>query len=114
MKELKYFYKTADNKCWVGDYIKHNENGLIAISKAEWDAHIASMQPRELTAKELELKEKRKQIAQAKQYLASTDWVVIKIAESTDENEIAELRQKYADVITERKAKRQLINELED
>lgn len=113
MKELKYFYKTADSKCWLGDCVEHKEKGLVAISKAEWDAHIASIQSKGLTAEELELREKRKQIAQAKQYLASTDWVIVKIAESTDESEIAELRQKYADIITERKAKRQLINELE-
>lgn len=45
--------------------------------------------------------------------LARTDWVVIKIGEETDASKIAELRNKYADVIAQRKSWRAEINELE-
>ena len=62
---------------------------------------------------ELAKKEKRKVIENLKKTLARTDWVIVKIAEETDSEVIEELREKYADVITERKNARQYINELE-
>ena len=81
------------------------------ITAEEWDALLPK--PVEPTAEQLAERAKQNQIAEAKAFLASTDWVVVKIAEETDAEEIAALREKYASVITERKAKRALINELE-
>lgn len=52
-------------------------------------------------------------IAELKQMLADSDWVVIKIAESDMPEEQEELRKQYVNVISERKAWRAEINELE-
>lgn len=56
---------------------------------------------------------KQARIAELKARLDSTDYVVIKIAESDDAEEQAQLREHYAEVITNRKAWRAEINELE-
>lgn len=58
-----------------------------------------------------EIKEKR--IAELKGELSDTDYVVIKIAESDNAEEQAQLREHYAEVIVNRKAWRAEINELE-
>ncbi|MCR4661681.1 MAG: hypothetical protein K5765_06780 [Clostridia bacterium] len=112
-RELCFFYKTADGSGWIGDYEPRHDNSLIQITKEEWDAHIESMKRPEPTEEQLHLKQIRSQIGQLKRDLSDTDWVIVKIAESTDEDEIASLRSKYASVIQERKQKRALINELE-
>ena len=52
-------------------------------------------------------------IAELKQMLADSDWVVIKLAESDMPEEQEELRKQYVNVISERKAWRAEINELE-
>jgi malonyl CoA-acyl carrier protein transacylase len=52
-------------------------------------------------------------IAELKDLLASTDYIVVKIAEAETNEEQAELRQRYADVIAQRKQWREQINELE-
>lgn len=56
---------------------------------------------------------KQRRIAELKGQLDSTDYVVIKITESDDAEEQAQLREEYAEVITNRKAWRAEINELE-
>lgn len=53
------------------------------------------------------------QVAELKAELSSTDYVVIKIAEATGE-EADSLREKYAQVIADRKAWREQINNLEN
>lgn len=57
---------------------------------------------------------KQRRIAELKAQLNSTDYVVIKIAESDDPDEQAQLREHYAGVIANRKAWRDEINELEE
>ena len=111
-KELKYFYKTKDGKGWLADYEPRKDENLVEITKAEWDGHIASLH-REPSAAQIAKREKKQQIAAAKSYLSSTDWIIVKIAEETDAEAQAALRTKYASEIAERKAKRELINHLE-
>lgn len=53
------------------------------------------------------------QVVELKAKLADTDYVVIKIAEATGEDADA-LREKYAQVIADRKEWRKQINELEN
>lgn len=53
------------------------------------------------------------QVAELKAKLADTDYVVIKIAEATGEDADT-LREKYAQVIADRKEWRKQINELEN
>lgn len=52
-------------------------------------------------------------VAELKQKLADSDYAVIKIAEATGE-ETEALREKYAQVIADRKAWREEINQLEN
>ena len=52
-------------------------------------------------------------IASLKYNLTSTDWVVVKIMEVETEEERVQLRQKYADIISQRRLWREQINELE-
>lgn len=56
---------------------------------------------------------KQARIAELKGQLDSTDYVIIKIAEADTTEEQAQLREHYAEVITNRKAWRAEINELQ-
>lgn len=53
-----------------------------------------------------------KEISQLKQYLADTDWAIIKILECDTEEERQILLQKYSDIISQRKNARKKINNL--
>lgn len=58
----------------------------------------------------------QEKIAEYQKYLTDTDYVVIKISEAMingNQQQIDELKSKYADVITNRDNKRKQINELE-
>lgn len=63
----------------------------------------------------LEVKEANEnQLAEAKQYLLDTDWVVVKINEvAITGGDTAPLLTKYADILSERENKRLTINQLE-
>ena len=63
-------------------------------------------------AKEKSVKEAR--VAELKQYLADTDYCILKIEEAIDEAEKQDLREKYADVIKARREARIEINKLEE
>ena len=85
-KKLNYFYKTQDGHGWVADYEPREDENLIPITEEEWNAHIAELnQKREPTPEQVAKREKKKQIQTLKAQLRDTDYVVIKIAESTDE-----------------------------
>lgn len=62
-------------------------------------------------AEEKSVKETR--VAELKQYLADTDYCILKIEEAIDEAEKQDLREKYADVIKARREARIEINKLE-
>lgn len=111
-RKTVWYYKTEDGKGWLKDYVQHNDPKYIEITEAEWNEHIASLH-HEPTAEELALREKKKQISRFKAFLKDTDWVIVKIAEETDAEQIAALREKYADIIALRKNARTQINELE-
>lgn len=56
------------------------------------------------------------EIAEHKQFLADTDYVITKLTEAQaigDQAELSELQTQYNDVLDERKRRRALINELE-
>lgn len=56
---------------------------------------------------------KESRVAELKQYLADTDYCILKIEEAIDEAEKQDLREKYADVIKARREARIEINNLE-
>lgn len=55
----------------------------------------------------------QERVAELKQYLADTDYCILKIEEAIDEAEKQDLREKYADVIKARREARIEINKLE-
>lgn len=106
MKELKYFYKTSNGKGYLADYVPHKEEGLVEITKEEWDAHLASLH-HEPTAAELAKREKRSRIAFLKRELARTDYEAIKYSEGEMSAE------DYESYKVQRRAWRAEINQLE-
>lgn len=56
----------------------------------------------------------KEKVEEARAFLTSTDWCIVKIAEAETVEEQAELREKYADTIKKRKEARELINEYEN
>ena len=70
-----------------------------------------------MTAEEQEQAEikavKESRVAELKQYLAYTDYCILKIEEAIDEAEKQDLREKYAGVIKARREARIEINNLE-
>jgi hypothetical protein len=57
---------------------------------------------------------KEARIAELKQYLADTDYCILKIEEAVDEAEKQDLREKYKDIIKARRKARIEINNLEN
>lgn len=54
-----------------------------------------------------------REIAELKQYLADTDYIANKLIEAVDDSELSDLKEKYADVLRQRREARARINELE-
>lgn len=55
----------------------------------------------------------KQRITELKQFLADTDYIILKINESLDESEKQDLIEKYADIIKQRRDARIEINNLE-
>ena len=107
------YYKKKDGSAWFNFKPAVTEQELktnyTEITKEQWLEHKSERENRQPTAAQL----RRKEISHLKAFLNSTDWIICKIAEETDADEIAALRTKYASVIAERKSARSRINELE-
>ena len=54
------------------------------------------------------------EIAELKKYLADTDYIANKLIEAVDDSELNDLKEKYADVLKQRREARARINELEN
>lgn len=113
--EKRYYYKKDGKPAYnikePLENILEDTTGYEEITKEEWDelTYVAPYVPSE---KELAKQAKQREIAEKKQFLQATDYVVIKIAECDNEEEALALRQEYADVIAERKKARAEINKL--
>ena len=83
--------------------IKETDDGLEALGLTQEE------QERD---EEKSVKEAR--IAELKQFLAYTDYCILKIEEAIDEAEKQDLREKYADTIKARRDARIEINKLEE
>ena len=53
------------------------------------------------------------EIAELKRYLADTDYIANKLIEAIDDAELSDLKEKYADILRQRREARARINELE-
>lgn len=79
----------------------------------QWLAEGNTPEP-EFTDAELLAQENTTKVSEAKQYLADTDWIVVKINEANINGEdISDLLTKYADIFISRADARVLINSLE-
>lgn len=70
-----------------------------ADAKAAHEAYLASDQYKKDTA-----------IAESKEYLSSTDWVVVKISEASATSDASALITKYSDILAKRAEARDTIN----
>ena len=109
----RYYYKDKQGRPAYNlkSPLKDEEGNYVEITRAEWDA-LTVVPPYEPTEEELHREELKRQVSSLKAELAKTDYVVIKIAESDDTDEIAALRTEYASVIAHRKEVRSQINDL--
>ena len=55
----------------------------------------------------------KERVAELKRFLSSTDYVACKLIETIDESEFQDLKEKYKDVLKQRREARAEINELE-
>lgn len=109
---MRYYYK--DNKGNLFNYKSEClQEGYIQITEEEFNE---LTKPKEPTAAQKAAYEKAKKIAEYKKYLADTDYIVLKIAEATTEDDtetVAALKTTYATELANRKLWREQINELE-
>lgn len=125
MAEKRYYYK-KDGKAAYNlkeplSYVLPDTKGYEEITKEEWDelTYVAPQEPiapRELTAEEKQNNERKEAIAQQKNYLAKTDYVVLKLAEAlADGNDelVESIKTEYAEVLANRVTARSEINRLE-
>jgi len=101
------YYKDDSENLYV-DPIVNNHDSLVKLTEDEFNALLEEKNT--LTDDEVNAQN----ITTSKIYLTSTDWVVVKINESSIQGEdITDLLTKYADVLTARIEARDNINSLE-
>ena len=86
---------------WVlrGDDLEWLDKNQTEPTSAEIDAEITRLQT---------IEPMKADIAKAKEYLADTDWVVVKIAEMNLEG--TDVKGQYLDILSHRKLMREVIN----
>ena len=103
---MKY-YKDENNKLYI-DPIVENHDNLTELTEDEFNTLLEEKNT--LTDDEVNTQS----IATSEAYLTSTDWVVVKINESSIRGEdVTDLLTKYADILTARIEARANINSLE-
>ena len=117
-----YDIPIADTRRYIEvDEEKYNQTLSTTIYFA-WrvvNGQLVNEEYTELTSEQKEEKHRLMvecEIAEHKQFLADTDYVITKLTEAQaigDEAELSELHTQYNDVLDERKRRRALINDLE-
>jgi len=101
------YYKDNNGELYVDPIVENHEN-LTKLTEDEFNVLLEEKSA--LTDDEINAQN----IATSKAYLSKTDWVVVKINESSIRGEdITDLLTKYADVLTARTEARNNINSLE-
>lgn len=98
-------------------------NGSMHVPAADGNSHYEAIKKwlaagnvptPEFTAEEIQANEDRQAVAEAKQLLNDTDWIVVKINEASVQGEdVSALLTQYADQLTARAEARTTINTLE-
>lgn len=102
----RYFYKSKNGIALLNLKSPIDDKNYIEITEDEFN---------ELT-KATEPSEAQKAIGEAMAYLARTDYIVLKLAEAQadgDTAKVEEIKAEYAEVLAQRKEKRNLINRLQ-
>ena len=110
---MRYYYKNKYNTGFANLKSPITDENYIQITEEEFNE---LTKPPEPTAEQKAKIEKARQIAELKKKLADTDYIVLKIAEAQadgDTETVAALKTTYATELTNRKAWREQINELE-
>lgn len=99
--------ETGEFPCLVHDSVEEDTEHTVADYMQVNGEYV-------LTSSAEAIKQKNKEhIAELKQFLADTDYCILKIEEAIDEAEKQDLREKYADTIKARRDARIEINNLE-
>lgn len=110
-QEKRYYYKSKEGNGYLSlksPLSKEEAKKYDVLTESQWNAHLAEIAPKPLTAAQKAKQEKLAEIARLKGELAKTDYCVIKIAEGVATPE------EYAEVLTNRAAWRAQINALEE
>lgn len=109
----RFYYKNKNNTGFLNLKSPLIDENYIQITKEEFE-ELTKPKAYVPTAEEKSAQEKAQKIAEYKKYLADTDYIVLKIAETQSEGgDIAALRMEYAEQLAKRKEAREKINELE-
>lgn len=106
----RFYYKNKDNTGFLNLKSPLIDENYIQITEEEFKE---LTKPKEPTTEQKAAAEKARKIAEYKQYLVDTDYIVLKIAEAQSEGEtasVAQLRQIYKEQLKERKRMRALLN----
>ena len=109
----RYYYKNKNNAGFLNLKSPLVDENHIQITKEEFEE---LTKPKEPTDEQKAAQEKAKKIAEYKNYLKNTDYVVIKLAEAAalnDTNKIEVLLQTYKETINTRKKAREEIELLQ-
>ena len=109
---MRYYYKNKDNTGFLNLKSAITDENYIQITEEEFEELTKPKIP-ELTAEQKAAQEKAKKIAEYKEYLEKTDYIVLKIAEAQSEgdtNKVTHLRTLYKSELEERKKMRDLLN----
>lgn len=112
---MRYYYKNKDNTGFLNLKSPLVDENYIQITEEEFK-ELTKPKVYELTEEQKATQEKAKKIAEYKKYLADTDYIVLKIAESLsagDTETVSALRSEYASELGKRERARILINSLE-
>lgn len=111
----RFYYKSKEGNGFLNLKSALIDENYIQITKEEFEE---LTKPKEYvpTTEEKAAQEKARKIAEYKAYLADTDYIVLKIAESVADNnseEVEKLKTTYTTELAKRKEAREKINELE-
>lgn len=100
--------KPYTNKEYADLAVYCNENNCHIEDNGDYLESVQNVLP-EPTDEE----QKQARILELKQFLTSTDYVSCKLIEAIDETELQDLKEKYKDVLKQRREARAEINKLE-
>ena len=111
---MRYYYKSNAGKGFLNLKSPIEDSNYTEITEEEF---IKLTTPKEVTytAEQSSKIENQNKIAEYRQYLADTDYIVLKISEALaegDTEEVEKLKTTYGEQLAKRKEYRKMLNEL--